>query len=116
MSAAASAVPPWRPPHCDAVAGLPNTVLREVRALRVSEHCRLRLSPHCVVFELCFTVRCCGVQELDHPNVVQLLDVFPQGSSLVLVFELMRSDLAEVCLSLSVSLCLSLSLSLAFFL
>lgn len=48
--------------------GLPNTALREMRAL----------------------------QELDHPNVVRLLDFFPQASSLVLVFEFMQSDLGAV--------------------
>ncbi len=49
-------------------AELPNTALREMRAL----------------------------QELNHENVIQLLEVFPQASSLVLVFECMACDMAQV--------------------
>jgi hypothetical protein len=50
------------------VADIPNTALREMRSL----------------------------QELDHSNVLHLVEVFPQGSSLVLVLECMRCDMAEV--------------------
>ncbi|KAI8925364.1 kinase-like domain-containing protein [Entophlyctis helioformis] len=48
--------------------GIPNTIVREIKAL----------------------------QEIDHQNVVKLRDVFPSGTGFVLVFEFMLSDLAEV--------------------
>eukprot|EP01135_Chromosphaera_perkinsii_P004890 Nk52_evm10s303 gene=Nk52_evmTU10s303 len=48
--------------------GIPNTALREIKAL----------------------------QAIDHQNVVKLFDVFPQGAGFVLVFEFMYSDLAHV--------------------
>ena len=54
--------------HLPPVADIPNTALREMRSL----------------------------QELDHENVIHLVEVFPQSSSLVLVFECMHCDLAEV--------------------
>lgn len=47
---------------------LPNTALREMRAL----------------------------QHLDHPNVIKLLEVHAQGLALMLVFELMSFDLSDV--------------------
>lgn len=37
-----------------------------------------------------------ALQHFDHPNIVQLLDVFGHGSSVVLVFECMMTDLHEV--------------------
>jgi len=49
--------------------GIPNTVLREIKALQAIE---------------------------DNENIVKLLDVFAQGTGLVLVFEYMLSDLSEV--------------------
>lgn len=49
--------------------GIPNTALREIKALQEIE---------------------------DNPYVVKLRDVFPHGSSLVLEFEYMLSDLSEV--------------------
>eukprot|EP00899_Mesostigma_viride_P027800 jgi/Mesvir1/8204/Mv12496-RA.1 len=36
------------------------------------------------------------LQHLDHPNVVKLLEVFPRGSTLILVFEFLPRDLAQV--------------------
>ncbi|KAI9207783.1 kinase-like domain-containing protein [Polychytrium aggregatum] len=48
--------------------GIPNTILREIKAL----------------------------QQLNHQNVVKLREVFPSGPSFVLVFEYMLSDLSEV--------------------
>ncbi|KAJ3090836.1 Cyclin-dependent kinase 20, partial [Quaeritorhiza haematococci] len=48
--------------------GIPNTILREIKAL----------------------------QQIDHQNVVKLLEFFPCGTGFVLVFEYMLSDLAEV--------------------
>ncbi|KAJ3213869.1 Cyclin-dependent kinase 20, partial [Dinochytrium kinnereticum] len=48
--------------------GIPNTILREIKALQI----------------------------IDHQNVVKLREVFPSGASFVLVFEYMLSDLAEV--------------------
>ncbi|KAJ3228403.1 Cyclin-dependent kinase 20 [Clydaea vesicula] len=48
--------------------GLPNTIVREIKAL----------------------------QQIDHQNVVKLREFFPTGSTLTLVFEYMLSDLAEV--------------------
>ncbi|EGF82933.1 hypothetical protein BATDEDRAFT_85661 [Batrachochytrium dendrobatidis JAM81] len=48
--------------------GIPNSILREIKAL----------------------------QEIDHQNVVKLREVFPSGTGVVLVFEYMLSDLAEV--------------------
>jgi len=48
--------------------GIPNTALREIKAL----------------------------QQIEHPNVVKLYDVFPHGTGFVLVFEYMLSDLSEV--------------------
>lgn len=50
------------------VAEIPNTALREMRAL----------------------------QELHHPNVVRILGVFAQGSSLAIVFDCMACDLGHV--------------------
>ncbi|KAK6100237.1 Cyclin-dependent kinase 20 [Batrachochytrium dendrobatidis] len=47
--------------------GIPNSILREIKAL----------------------------QEIDHQNVVKLREVFPSGTGVVLVFEYMLSDLAE---------------------
>ena len=49
----------------DVSRGLPNAALREMRALH----------------------------ELDHPNVVKILDVQPQSSNILIVFECMYSDL-----------------------
>jgi len=37
-----------------------------------------------------------GLQELDHPNIVSLLDVVADGSHMVLVFEYMLADLHHV--------------------
>lgn len=48
--------------------GVPNTALREIKAL----------------------------QQIEHPNVVKLYDVFPHGTGFVLVFEYMLSDLSEI--------------------
>ncbi|KAJ3138464.1 Cyclin-dependent kinase 20 [Physocladia obscura] len=48
--------------------GIPNTILREIKAL----------------------------QTIVHQNVVKLLEFFPSGAGFVLVFEFMLSDLAEV--------------------
>ncbi|KAJ3414846.1 Cyclin-dependent kinase 20, partial [Chytridiales sp. JEL 0842] len=48
--------------------GVPNTILREIKAL----------------------------QMIDHENVVRLRDVLPSASSFVLVFDYMLSDLSEV--------------------
>eukprot|EP00794_Sanderia_malayensis_P012637 gene12634-13935_t len=48
--------------------GIPNTALREIKAL----------------------------QEIEHPNIVKLYEVFPHGTGFVLVFEYMLSDLSEV--------------------
>ncbi|KAJ3368783.1 Cyclin-dependent kinase 20 [Kappamyces sp. JEL0680] len=48
--------------------GIPNTIIREIKAL----------------------------EQLDHPNIVKLREVFPSGTGFVLVFEYMLSDLAEV--------------------
>ena len=48
--------------------GVPNTALREIKAL----------------------------QQIEHQNVVKLYDVFPHGTGFVLVFEYMLSDLSEV--------------------
>ncbi|KAJ3017310.1 Cyclin-dependent kinase 20 [Thoreauomyces humboldtii] len=48
--------------------GIPNTILREIKAL----------------------------QEIDHQNVVKLLSVYPSGPSFVLVFEYMLSDLSHI--------------------
>jgi len=48
--------------------GIPNTALREIKAL----------------------------QQIEHPNVVKLYDVFSHGTGFVLVFEYMLSDLSEV--------------------
>jgi len=48
--------------------GVPNTALREIKAL----------------------------QQIEHPNVVKLYDVFPHATGFVLVFEYMLSDLSEV--------------------
>lgn len=48
--------------------GMPNTALREIKAL----------------------------QQIEHPNVVKLYDVFPHGTGFVLVFEYMLSDLSEI--------------------
>jgi cell cycle related kinase len=48
--------------------GIPNSSLREIRALR----------------------------ELSHPNIVKLYDVFSHGISLVLCFECMQTDLQEI--------------------
>ncbi|TPX62741.1 hypothetical protein SpCBS45565_g06963 [Spizellomyces sp. 'palustris'] len=48
--------------------GIPNTILREIKAL----------------------------QEIDHQNVVKLLSVHPSGPSFVLVFEYMLSDLSHI--------------------
>ncbi|KAJ3119903.1 Cyclin-dependent kinase 20 [Nowakowskiella sp. JEL0407] len=48
--------------------GIPNTILREIKAL----------------------------QELKHENIVKLREVFPSGCSFVLVFEYMPTDLAEI--------------------
>jgi hypothetical protein len=53
---------------CLCITDIPNTALREMRSL----------------------------QELDHENVIHLVEVFPQASGLVLVFECMHCDLAEV--------------------
>eukprot|EP01137_Pigoraptor_chileana_P011306 Opistho-2@61952 len=47
--------------------GIPNTALREIKAL----------------------------QEIDHDNVVRLREVFPQGNGFVLVFDYMLSDLCD---------------------
>ena len=49
--------------------GIPNTVLREIKALQAIE---------------------------ENENIVKLLDVFGQGTGFVLVFEYMLSDLSEV--------------------
>jgi cell cycle related kinase len=49
--------------------GIPNTVLREIKALQAIE---------------------------ENENIVKLLDVFAQGTGFVLVFEYMLSDLSEV--------------------
>lgn len=49
--------------------GIPNTALREIKALQEIE---------------------------DNQNVVKLIDVFPYGTGFVLVFEYMLSDLSEV--------------------
>ncbi len=49
--------------------GIPNTVLREIKALKAIE---------------------------DNENIVKLLDVFAQGTGFVLVFEYMLNDLSEV--------------------
>ena len=48
--------------------GVPNTALREIKAL----------------------------QQIEHPNVVKLYDIFPHAAGFVLVFEFMLSDLSEV--------------------
>lgn len=48
--------------------GIPNTILREIKAL----------------------------QTIDHQNVVRLREFFPSGAGFVLVFEFMLSDLSEV--------------------
>jgi len=48
--------------------GIPNAALREIKTL----------------------------QQIEHPNVVKLYDVFSHGTGFVLVFEFMMSDLAEV--------------------
>ena len=48
--------------------GIPNTALREIKAL----------------------------QEIEHQNIVKLYEVFPHGTGFVLVFEYMLSDLSEV--------------------
>ncbi|KAJ3044983.1 Cyclin-dependent kinase 20 [Rhizophlyctis rosea] len=48
--------------------GIPNTILREIKAL----------------------------QEIDHQNVVKLREVFPSGPNFILSFEYMLSDLSEV--------------------
>mmetsp|Transcript_24168 Transcript_24168/g.61948 ORF Transcript_24168/g.61948 Transcript_24168/m.61948 type:complete len:336 (-) Transcript_24168:79-1086(-) len=53
--------------------GLPDNVLREMKAL----------------------------QCLEHPNVVQLHDVYPQGSSLTLVLEYCSTDLAELLMNVT---------------
>jgi serine/threonine protein kinase len=37
-----------------------------------------------------------AMRQLAHPNVVSLLDIFPRAAAVVLVLELMISDLAEV--------------------
>ena len=49
--------------------GIPNNILREVKTLMALE---------------------------EHPNIVRLFEVFPQGMGFVLVFEFMLSDLSEV--------------------
>jgi len=48
--------------------GVPNTAIREIKAL----------------------------QQIEHPNVVRLYDVFPSGTGFVLVFEYMLTDLSEI--------------------
>ena len=48
--------------------GIPKTIIREIKAL----------------------------QQVVHPNVVQLLEYFPHGPSVVLAFEYMASDLSEI--------------------
>ena len=71
--------------------GIPNAVLREVKAL----------------------------EQVEHENVVSLLEVFPHGTGIALIFEFMLSDLAAVIRNLRscffififISILLSLSLS-----
>ena len=54
--------------NLESATGFPNTALREMRAL----------------------------QELDHPNIIKLHTILPQGSSVVFVFDYMRGDLSHV--------------------
>jgi serine/threonine protein kinase len=37
-----------------------------------------------------------SLEQLDHPNIVKLLDVFPSGVGFCLVFELMSYDLQQI--------------------
>ena len=48
--------------------GVPNSAIREIKAL----------------------------QQIDHPNIVKLYDVFPTGAGFALVFEFMMTDLSEI--------------------
>lgn len=55
-----------QPMRCGAVPTFPKAIFREIRALQALN---------------------------GHPNIVRLLDIYPQDTEVVLVFELMRSDL-----------------------
>lgn len=78
--------------------GLPNTALREMRALQELDHpnvCRpprraFNVRADAAVVPLCVPVLLLWLQ------IIRLLDFFPQASSLVLVFEFMRTDLDDV--------------------
>ena len=106
--------------------GLPSTALREIMALRMIVSLVLAAGPAwvwrtclrpgasvfvgscawCLIASLYFMVAWAlspppthttplSTQD-DHENVVRLFDVVPSGNAIVLVFEFMTSDLAEV--------------------
>ncbi len=67
--------------------GIPETALREIKALQVNLNVNSIKEP--------IAQMCLKLQALDSEHVVRLYDMFPQGPGFVLVFEFMQSDLSE---------------------
>ena len=74
--------------------GVPNSALREIRALRELYHPHVSLfySTLCVFIVVFFILK----QSPLSPQIVHLYDVFAHGSSIALAFECMETDLQEV--------------------